>query len=73
MTFYCRTDDPMYIKRLKLEILTEIVDSNNAYEIVSELTEYVKDIKPEMTRAAINAVGRVALAVPHNHQILLNI
>jgi len=63
-TFYCRTDDPMYIKRLKLEILSEIVDNSNAYEIASELTEYVRDINPVMAQQAVKAVGKVALAVP---------
>lgn len=53
----------MYIKRLKLEILSEIVDNSNAYEIASELTEYVRDINPVMAREAVKAVGRVALAV----------
>lgn len=62
-SFYCRTDDPMYIKRIKLEILTVIADNNNAYEIVSELTEYVRDINPTMVKEAVKAVGRVALVV----------
>lgn len=53
----------MYIKRIKLEILTVIADNNNAYEIVSELTEYVRDINPTMVKEAVKAVGRVALIV----------
>jgi len=63
ITFYCRTDDPMYIKRVKLEILSEIVDNSNAYEIASEITEYVRDINPVMVREAVKAVGKIALAV----------
>lgn len=63
MNFYCRTDDPMYIKKLKLCILTAIADNSNAYEIVSEITEYIRDINPVFTREAVKAVGRVALAV----------
>ncbi|GMH39668.1 hypothetical protein BSKO_07566 [Bryopsis sp. KO-2023] len=63
-TFYCRTDDPMYVKRVKMDILTVIADNSNAYEIVSELTEYVRDINPAMAKEAVAAVGRVALVVP---------
>lgn len=57
----------MYIKRLKLEILPEIVDNSNAFEITSELTEYVRDINPVMAREAVKAVGKVALAVRFHH------
>lgn len=66
--FFCRTDDPMYIKRSKLEILTAIADNTNAYEIVSELTEYVRDINPTMAKEAVKAVGRVALLVSSFHR-----
>eukprot|EP00803_Ostreobium_quekettii_P007696 evm.model.scf_696.5 EVM.evm.TU.scf_696.5 scf_696:47608-59307(+) len=64
MNFYCRTDDPMYIKKLKLSILTAIADNSNAYEIVSECTEYIRDINPVFAREALKAVGRIALSVP---------
>eukprot|EP00210_Caulerpa_lentillifera_P003030 g2892.t1 len=63
-TFFCRTDDPFYIKQVKLEILAAIVDNANAYDIATELTEYVRDVNPNMAREAVKAVGKVALAVP---------
>eukprot|EP00798_Chlamydomonas_sp_ICE-L_P024469 gene24469-10073_t len=39
ISFYCRTHDPWYIKKIKMEVLAAIASSNNVYEIVSELTE----------------------------------
>jgi len=62
-TFFCRIDDPVYVKQVKLEILSAIVDNANAYDIASELTEYVRDVNPSMAREAVKAVGKVALAV----------
>ena len=61
--FFCRMNEPTYIKQLKLEILTAIADETNAYEIATELTEYVNDIDPHLARDAVRAVGRIALEV----------
>ena len=56
-------NEPTYIKQLKLEILATIADETNAYEIATELTEYVNDIDPHLARDAVRAVGRIALEV----------
>ena len=61
--FFCRMNEPTYIKQLKLEILAAIADENNAYDIATELTEYVNDIDPHLARDAVRAVGRIALEV----------
>lgn len=62
-SFYCRQNEPSYIKAIKLEILSAIADESNAYEIATELTEYVNDIDEPLARAAVRAVGRIALEV----------
>lgn len=62
-SFYCRQNEPSYIKMVKLEILSAIADEGNAYEIATELTEYVNDIDEPLARAAVRAVGRIALEV----------
>lgn len=63
--FYCRAHDPWYIKRIKMEILSEIAVTSNVYDIVTELTEYTRDVvHPNMAREAVKAVGRIALQVP---------
>ena len=62
-TFFCRQNEPSYIRSLKLEILTAIADETNAYEIATELTEYVNDIDEQLAREAVRAVGRIAIEV----------
>lgn len=49
--FFCRYTDPSYIKGAKLAILETIADTSNAFDIVSELSEYVTDVnagEPEL-------------------------
>ncbi|KAG2490400.1 hypothetical protein HYH03_011200 [Edaphochlamys debaryana] len=70
MAFFCRTHDPWFVKKLKLEILAAIASSTNVYDIVTELTEYARDISPTMAREAVKAVGRIALAVPDSGGIV---
>ncbi len=62
-TFYCRINEPSYIKHLKLDILAAIADETNAYDIATELTEYVNDIDEKLARKAIRTVGKIALEV----------
>jgi len=62
-TFFCRQNEPSYIKSLKLEILAAVADSDNAHAIITELSEYVGDIDEQLAREAVRAVGRIALDV----------
>ncbi|GBF87867.1 beta-adaptin A [Raphidocelis subcapitata] len=62
--FFCRSHDPWYVKKIKMEILTLMASSTNAYDIVGELTEYARDVSPPIGREAVKAIGRVALGVP---------
>ncbi|EFJ51657.1 hypothetical protein VOLCADRAFT_56821 [Volvox carteri f. nagariensis] len=70
VAFFCRTHDPWFVKKLKLEILAAIASTSNVYDIVTELTEYARDISPTMAREAVRAVGRIALTVPDSGGIV---
>lgn len=37
--FFCRYEDPSYLKALKIEVLIAIADATNAYEIAEEMTQ----------------------------------
>jgi vesicle coat complex subunit len=62
-TFFCRQNEPSYIRALKLEILSTIADETSAYDIATELTEYVNDIDEQLARDAVKAVGCIAIEV----------
>ena len=44
--------------------MTAIADTNTAYEICTELSEYVHYGDVEVAREAVRSVGRIALEVP---------
>ena len=48
---------------MKMAILSEIALTNNVYDIVTELTEYARDVHPGIAREAVKAVGKIALQV----------
>lgn len=60
-SFFCHYNDPSYVKRLKIDMLTEVVDPQNTYEIVNELTEYVTDVDIPIAKESIAAVGKIAI------------
>ncbi|KAL7112143.1 hypothetical protein ACP275_05G133700 [Erythranthe tilingii] len=59
--FYCQYNEPFYVKKLKLEMLTSVANESNTYEIVTELCEYVANVDIPMARESIRAVGKIAL------------
>ncbi|XAR69311.1 hypothetical protein NMG60_11000850 [Bertholletia excelsa] len=59
--FYCQYNDPFYVKKLKLEMLTAVANESNTYEIVTELCEYAANVDIPIARESIRAVGKIAL------------
>eukprot|EP00004_Rigifila_ramosa_P004716 TRINITY_DN1519_c0_g1_i2.p1 TRINITY_DN1519_c0_g1~~TRINITY_DN1519_c0_g1_i2.p1 ORF type:complete len:619 (-),score=155.73 TRINITY_DN1519_c0_g1_i2:573-2258(-) len=55
--FYCRYNDPSYIKGLKLEILTLISNNQNHVQIVQELLAYVSDVDIDTAQRSIRSIG----------------
>jgi len=58
--FYCRYNDPVYVKKAKLEVLKLIASDGTVAEIVGELKEYVTDVDIEVARISIRTIGRIA-------------
>ncbi|KAL9226813.1 hypothetical protein vseg_002582 [Gypsophila vaccaria] len=59
--FYCHYNEPPYVKKLKLEMLTAVANEDNTFEIVTELCEYVANVDIPIARESIRAVGKIAL------------
>ncbi|KAF9615369.1 hypothetical protein IFM89_023020 [Coptis chinensis] len=59
--FYCQYNEPSYVKKLKLDMLTAVADESNTYEIVTELCEYVANVDVPIARESVRAVGKIAL------------
>ncbi|XXG55950.1 hypothetical protein AAC387_Pa03g3497 [Persea americana] len=59
--FYCQYNEPSYVKKLKLEMLTAVANESNTYEIVAELCEHAANVDVPIARESIRAVGKIAL------------
>ncbi|KAK1443468.1 armadillo-like helical protein [Babesia gibsoni] len=64
--FFCRYDDPPYIKHVKINILVTIACESNSTHILHELNEYISDTNQEIATKAVKAIGVIALK-NHDH------
>mmetsp|Transcript_39746 Transcript_39746/g.91916 ORF Transcript_39746/g.91916 Transcript_39746/m.91916 type:complete len:831 (+) Transcript_39746:250-2742(+) len=70
--FFCRYNEPSYIKQVKIDILTMLADFNSAEHMVTELSEYVTDVDAEIARKAIQAIGKIAVHVPSTSEMIVS-
>jgi len=69
--FFCRFNDPSYIKTIKIDILTLLADAESAQSIVGELSEYVTDVDAEISRRAIRAIGKIAMRIESTAEMIV--
>lgn len=59
--FFCKYNDPAYIKMEKLEIMMTICTRSNAKVVLDELGEYCNAVDVAFVRRSIHCVGQIAL------------
>lgn len=59
--FFCRFDDPIYVKDTKLEIIYLAANEQNVHVVLKELEEYATEVDVAMARKAIRAFGNLAV------------
>ena len=59
--FFCKFNDPIYVKMEKLEILIRLVDSRNVDQVLNELRDYATDVDVDFSRKSVSAIGRCAV------------
>ena len=69
-TFFCKDDEPAYIRVLKIDILRMIASENNMFEILSEIGAYISDFHREISRSAVQAITKLAIRFPDSSQHL---
>ncbi|WBW71929.1 AP-1 adaptor complex beta subunit Apl2 [Schizosaccharomyces osmophilus] len=62
--FFCKYNDPLYIKLEKLKIITMLACEENINETLSELRTYASEVDLEFVKQTIKSLGDVALKVP---------
>lgn len=61
--FFCKFNDPVYVKLEKIDILVKVVDEKTADVILAELKEYSGEIDSEIVRKSVRAIGQIILKV----------
>ncbi|KJA20194.1 hypothetical protein HYPSUDRAFT_203899 [Hypholoma sublateritium FD-334 SS-4] len=61
--FFCKYNDPIYVKLAKLEIMYRLARAENATEVLTELQEYASEVDIDFVRKAVRSIGRLAIKV----------
>mmetsp|Transcript_26252 Transcript_26252/g.44796 ORF Transcript_26252/g.44796 Transcript_26252/m.44796 type:complete len:898 (+) Transcript_26252:41-2734(+) len=59
--FFCKYNDPIYVKMEKLEIIIMLANAKNIDQVLLEFKEYATAADIEFVRRAIRAIGRCAI------------
>lgn len=61
--FFCKYNDPSYVKVEKLEIMVRLANERNVDTLLGELKEYASEVDVDFVRKAVRAVGQVAIKI----------
>lgn len=61
--FFCKYNDPPYVKLQKLEIMVRIANDKNVDQLLAELKEYALEVDMDFVRRAVKAIGQVAIKI----------
>ncbi|GAA5870904.1 hypothetical protein JCM1840_002726 [Sporobolomyces johnsonii] len=61
--FFCKYNDPIYVKLAKLEIIYRLANERNVEQVLAELKEYASEVDIEFVRKSVRAIGRLAIKI----------
>jgi AP-1 complex subunit beta-1 len=61
--FFCKYNDPPYVKFQKLEIMVRIANEANVDQLLAELKEYALEVDMDFVRRAVRAIGQTAIKI----------
>ncbi len=61
--FFCKYNDPPYVKLEKLDIMMKLASEENADQLLMELKEYALEVDVEFVRRAVRAIGQCAIQI----------
>ncbi|KAL6613436.1 Adaptor protein complex beta subunit [Neocallimastix californiae] len=62
--FFCKYNDPIYVKLAKLEIIIRLTNIRNVSQVLSELEEYSSEVDVGFVRKSVRSIGRCAIKIP---------
>jgi len=66
--FFCKYNDPLYIKMEKLEVLYKLANERNIEELLNEFKEYATEVDIAFVRKSVNLIGKCAIKLEHSAQ-----
>ncbi|KAJ3126526.1 AP-2 complex subunit beta [Nowakowskiella sp. JEL0407] len=64
--FFCKFDDPIYVKLAKLEIMSKIASELNFNVVLPEFKEYATEVDVDFVRKAVRSIGRCAIKISNS-------
>lgn len=61
--FFCKYNDPGYVKLEKLEIMVKLCTEKNIDTLLSELKEYASEVDYDFVKRAVRAIGQCAIKI----------
>ncbi|KAK9454136.1 adaptin N terminal region-domain-containing protein [Dipodascopsis uninucleata] len=61
--FFCKYNDPSYLKVEKLDIMIRLANSTNVDTLLMELKEYALEVDMDFVRRAVRAIGQCAIKI----------
>jgi AP-2 complex subunit beta-1 len=61
--FFCKYNDPIYVKVTKLELIFMLANPENIPLVLTELREYATEIDVHFVRKAVRAIGKLAIKI----------
>lgn len=71
--FFCKYDDPAYVKIEKLDIMIRIGNEKNIDQLLMELKEYALDVDMDFVRRAVRAIGQAAIKIESASERCINV
>mmetsp|Transcript_4652 Transcript_4652/g.6090 ORF Transcript_4652/g.6090 Transcript_4652/m.6090 type:complete len:923 (-) Transcript_4652:252-3020(-) len=71
--FFCKYNDPIYVKMEKLEIIIRLATERNIDQVLLEFKEYATEVDVEFIRRAVRAIGRCAIKLERAAERCINV
>lgn len=71
--FFCKYNDPLYVKMEKLELLISLATPKYLERILGEFKEYSTQADVSFVRAAVRAIGRCAIKLDSSADRCVNV
>ncbi|KAI9839158.1 MAG: hypothetical protein M1819_003151 [Sarea resinae] len=70
--FFCKYNDPIYVKVTKLELIFMLATEKNIREVLAELREYATEIDVHFVRKSVRAIGKLAIKIEPAARLCIN-